>query len=311
MPPIFRVCLLAGLFALATTAPAGAQSFLEKLFSFGSSSDDRRAPLQPSMPSYRAPIQLPASREVSRSDIETRSRNYGTVRTICVRMCDGFYFPISHASSARSLNSDNARCKAACGSDSRLFYSYDNSDPDVASMIDFSGRRYDALETAFAYRKALRPGCMCRPPPWSSAERVRHFTYALEDAQQEMTALAASDVKVGAGENVASSKPADTSTRELVASQGAAGTSVDVDGPARRQSAAVEAVETIAADESKSGTRIVTQVRHEVTAATPRQRPAASVRKHYSRAGSGNSSGIGGWFGLGQQQKYVWPGDAR
>lgn len=286
-PSIVRTILLAVLLSLLAATSASAQSFFEKLFGFGASKTEEHRQLPPPMPSYRAPIQMPQPRASSSFEDDSTPHVSGTVRTVCVRTCDGYYFPISQSTSGRNLNADNARCKATCGSDARLFYSTNQSEPDIASMIDLTGRRYDAMNTAFAYRKALRPGCSCRPPPWSSAEQQRHFKYKLEEAQQEMMAVAASDVTLD-GKPIplpqtmrAENNDNDTETAEVVA----------------------------AAQPERSATLQRRQERHNPPSTTARTTPRPQQQDRYSKAGS--STGFGGLFGMGQQQKQVWPGDAR
>jgi hypothetical protein len=85
-----------------------------------------------------------------------------TYRTLCVRLCDGFYFPISFAVSLSSLGRDAEQCQASCGTEARLFY-HANPGGSVETMFDLSGRAYSALPTAFTYRKTLVAGCRCRP----------------------------------------------------------------------------------------------------------------------------------------------------
>jgi hypothetical protein len=92
----------------------------------------------------------------------------GTYRTLCVRLCDGFYFPISFATSEAGLARDAEQCRASCGVEARLFYHH-NPGGSVETMMDLTGRAYSALATAFKYRKTLVAGCLCRPPPVSAA----------------------------------------------------------------------------------------------------------------------------------------------
>jgi Protein of unknown function (DUF2865) len=92
----------------------------------------------------------------------------GTYRTLCVRLCDGFYFPISFATSEAGLARDAEQCRASCGVEARLFYHH-NPGGSVETMMDLTGRAYSALATAFKYRKTLVAGCLCRPPPLSAA----------------------------------------------------------------------------------------------------------------------------------------------
>jgi hypothetical protein len=92
----------------------------------------------------------------------------GTYRTLCVRLCDGFYFPISFATSECGLARDAEQCRASCGVEARMFYHL-NPGGSVETMMDLTGRAYSALATAFKYRKTLVAGCLCRPPPSSAA----------------------------------------------------------------------------------------------------------------------------------------------
>ena len=87
-----------------------------------------------------------------------------TYRTLCVRLCDGFYFPISFATRGDGLARDAEQCTASCGLEARLFY-HPNPGGSVEGMTDLLGRAYSALPTAFTYRKTLVTGCSCRPPP--------------------------------------------------------------------------------------------------------------------------------------------------
>lgn len=100
-----------------------------------------------------------------------------TFRTICVRLCDGFYFPISFQTSRRGLETDAARCQAKCGTGAQLFF-HPNPGGNVASARTFTGLQYEALPNAFRHLTARVPGCGCAPEPWSTTERDRHQGYA-------------------------------------------------------------------------------------------------------------------------------------
>jgi hypothetical protein len=100
----------------------------------------------------------------------------GTLRTLCVRMCDGFYFPISSATTRSDLARDADKCSALCSADAQLFY-YSNAGGSIDTMVDLMGRAYSSLPNAFKYRHTLVKGCRCRPQPWSEAELERHRSY--------------------------------------------------------------------------------------------------------------------------------------
>lgn len=102
-----------------------------------------------------------------------------TVRTVCVRLCDGAYFPISFATSRDRLETDAKTCKASCGMEARLFF-YANPGGEIADMEDQDGKPYQKLPTAFLFKTKYDAACKCRPHPWEEASLDRHKLYALE-----------------------------------------------------------------------------------------------------------------------------------
>ncbi len=103
-------------------------------------------------------------------------------RTLCVRLCDGFYFPISDSVRRGRLYHDNRACQQRCDGEARLFY-YPSDGGSVETMVDLAGRSYQSLPNAFRYRNALVAGCACKPAPWSPEAAARHQGYAAEAAQ--------------------------------------------------------------------------------------------------------------------------------
>ncbi len=86
-----------------------------------------------------------------------------TYRTICVRMCDGYYFPINFATTEGSFGADEETCQRQCGSPSKLYY-YPNPGGEVQQALALDGSPYTALHNAFRYRKELVKSCSCRAP---------------------------------------------------------------------------------------------------------------------------------------------------
>lgn len=90
----------------------------------------------------------------------------GTFRTLCVRTCDGYYFPISFSVTSDLFDRDERKCQALCpGTDVRL-YSHRVPGEESENMLSGSGAPYTELPTAFKYREAgyVRPqGCGCNP----------------------------------------------------------------------------------------------------------------------------------------------------
>jgi hypothetical protein len=102
----------------------------------------------------------------------------GAFRTLCVRLCDGFYFPISYSTGSERLSGDASQCERQCPDRSRLFV-YRNPGEEIEDMRDLKGLPYRSLPTAFLYRSKYVADCTCRGNPWEEAERERHRAYAL------------------------------------------------------------------------------------------------------------------------------------
>lgn len=114
---------------------------------------------------------------------EDRSKSTGgTYRTLCVRVCDGFYFPISYSTSRERFASDAKQCERRCPTRSRLFV-HRNPGEDVDDMVDLKGRLYRRLPTALLHRAQYVADCTCRGLPWDKEAIARHRVYA-EAAKQ-------------------------------------------------------------------------------------------------------------------------------
>ena len=113
----------------------------------------------------------------------------GTYRTVCVRLCDGYYFPISFSTTRDRFRQDAKACASRCASPSRLYvYPVGTGSPDT--MTDVSGRAYEKLKTAFLYRTTYDKSCRCRPDPWSDSEKQRHALYRTKSWQRKARRLA-------------------------------------------------------------------------------------------------------------------------
>ena len=105
----------------------------------------------------------------------------GSFRTVCVRLCDGYYWPIDHDARGSQLRRDQRICKSRCGSPARMFYLHNRSD-DTANMRDLRGNLYKNLKNAFLYRKKYVSSCRCKPDPWTP-EAQSYFKRRAERAR--------------------------------------------------------------------------------------------------------------------------------
>jgi hypothetical protein len=85
----------------------------------------------------------------------------GTFRTLCVRTCDGYYFPISFSTVQQQFPADDQACHAMCPGTDVALYSYRNPGENVESAVSLSGELYTSLPTAFKYRQSYDASCTC------------------------------------------------------------------------------------------------------------------------------------------------------
>ena len=90
---------------------------------------------------------------------------YSTVRTVCVRLTDGYFWPISYSTLQEYVPNDAAQCHAMCPNTPVDLYFYDNPGQDTEQMRNMAGAPYVDLPSAFAYREAVDTTSTCKAAP--------------------------------------------------------------------------------------------------------------------------------------------------
>ena len=85
----------------------------------------------------------------------------GRYRSVCVRTCDGFFFPVSYQTYASHLSQDASVCQSSCAAPAEL-YVYRNPGQEIDQAISLNGTAYSDLPNAFKYRKEYVTGCSCK-----------------------------------------------------------------------------------------------------------------------------------------------------
>jgi uncharacterized protein DUF2865 len=95
----------------------------------------------------------------------------GTFRTVCVRTCDGAYFPISFATVPARFPDDEKTCKARCPAAEASLFTYRNPGEDINQAVSINGQPYTSSPNAFRYRQEFNPSCACKAAgqTWSDA----------------------------------------------------------------------------------------------------------------------------------------------
>ena len=86
---------------------------------------------------------------------------YGTFRTLCVRTCDGYYFPVSFATTAERFATDEQACSALCPGTPTALYVHRNPGGNIEQAVSLAGEPYRSLATAFRYRQSFDSACRC------------------------------------------------------------------------------------------------------------------------------------------------------
>jgi Protein of unknown function (DUF2865) len=324
----------------ALPAPAVAQGFFEQLFGLSPKQKPMQSltvpPGQTSLGAPRTPggSVFPAREDgtAPRTRGEGNANGGGTYRTLCVRTCDGYYFPISNSVTKRDFQRDQAKCKSTCGGEARLFTTPNSMsvkpNESVEAMVDLNGLAYTRLAMAFKYRKTLVAGCQCKPEPWSETELDRHRRYAEADLRSKPGHANAIVASAGphADEKKIASFASPSSGPKTTSIAGAA----PVDAPiatlainemtetplskAPGEKAAKRSTRSVSTPEPRVDTqkRDRAAVAHAKAARRPVEvawtSPPASAPAPLSMAKSGGLFGGGMGLGVGGG-KYAWPGD--
>ena len=108
----------------------------------------------------------------------------GTYRTVCVRTCDGGFFPISFATVPARFADDERTCKAQCPAADASLYTYRNPGEDMNAAVSTSGQPYTALPNAFKFRTEYNPSCSCKPAGETWAQALKSIDDRAAAAQQ-------------------------------------------------------------------------------------------------------------------------------
>ncbi|MGE0701849.1 MAG: DUF2865 domain-containing protein [Hyphomicrobiaceae bacterium] len=107
---------------------------------------------------------------------EFKSLPFATYRTVCVRLCDGYYFPISFSTLESHFSRDLEACQSKCAAPVELYF-HQNPGGAMEQAMSMSDRKpYTSLKSAFRYRKEFVQGCSCKqaeytPSPADQGER--------------------------------------------------------------------------------------------------------------------------------------------
>ncbi len=107
----------------------------------------------------------------------------GGTRTVCVRLCDGYYFPIEFDASSSRFDTDATVCQSMYAEDGQAELFVQANSDDIADATSLTGQRYGDQPYAFLYRQDYAPACVAELHAGMTALARRYF--ALLPAQRQ------------------------------------------------------------------------------------------------------------------------------
>jgi hypothetical protein len=142
-----------------TPEPQRQRGFFEALFGV----PEQRPEAQPGMPELD-PAAPPSE------DTKPTGPRYGAGMPVCVRTCDGSFFPLANSPGGRENQEE--MCQALCPStETRVFYM--NGSGDIADATSRRGDNYIGLPNANKFTRTFDPSCGCRKSGESWTQALR------------------------------------------------------------------------------------------------------------------------------------------
>jgi len=159
---------------------------LDTLFGQPKPGDVTNEPLTPEPGTVEKPVEAPG---------EARAGG----KAVCVRSCDGAFFPVSYSASGGRLDGLQDMCHALCPNADVSLYTYPASG-DIEQAVSITGARYMDTPTALKFRQSFDSTCSCR-------RRGQSWADALANAEVKLGREDKTDIIVTPEKSVELSRP--------------------------------------------------------------------------------------------------------
>lgn len=124
----------------------------------------------------------PRSRE---EDEESQTRHgLGGSTAICVRACDGGFFPLSYSARRANLEALSELCKAQCPNTEVELYTR-SPWRELDQAVSLEGKPYSEHPNALKFAKSFDPACSCKAPGKSWAETLEEAERILAEKNKD------------------------------------------------------------------------------------------------------------------------------
>jgi hypothetical protein len=129
----------------------------------------------------------------------------GGSMAVCVKSCDGSFFPVSYSAHRGNLDELNDLCRALCPNAEVTLYTRSLS-RDMKSAVSIDGEPYRDTQNAFKFEKSVEPSCSCKAPGQT-------WVQALADAERVLGSQRRGDMIVTPEQAEALSRPQEAKAR--------------------------------------------------------------------------------------------------
>ncbi|MGO4704456.1 DUF2865 domain-containing protein [Microvirga sp. 2MCAF38] len=113
-----------------------------------------------------------------------QDRPLGGRRLVCVKTCDGSFFPLSNAPTGREGADD--MCQALCPGTETAAFATSGGEESLGYAVSLKGQPYTSLANAFKFRKTFDESCACKKEGDSWAVVLRRAEGMLDQKRGDM-----------------------------------------------------------------------------------------------------------------------------
>ena len=107
----------------------------------------------------------------------------GGSHAVCVRSCDGAFFPVSYSAARGNLGQLDDLCHALCPNAEAAVYTFNG---EIDSAVSSGGEAYKDLPNAFKYRTSFDPACTCKAPGQSWVQALAEAERMLGERRSDI-----------------------------------------------------------------------------------------------------------------------------
>ena len=104
--------------------------------------------------------------------------------SVCVRTCDGFFFPLANSPGGRE--SQDEMCQALCPGTETLAFGMSNGGDIQNAVARSTGTPYASLPNALKYTRSFDAACTCRAPGQSWAQALQNAENLIEQRKGDI-----------------------------------------------------------------------------------------------------------------------------